>query len=102
MVLRDMLILAGFALVCTLLYLACCLPVKRNRSKAGLGTTLLGVPVILLLTGLVWYAAFASPLSRNWGLGGAYLWMAVCPALYLVGGLTVTIHNLRRKENCHD
>ncbi len=99
---RDLLILAAFFLICTLLYLAIALFPRRNRTKTGRRAVLLGALGVLFLSGIVWYIVFASPISRNWGLGGSYLWMAVCPALYLLIGLAVTCHNLMRKEHFHD
>ena len=99
---RDMLILAGFGLACTLLYLLLCALPPRNRTGAGLRAVCLGGGLALLLTLGIWHTVFAGPLSRNWGLGGAYGWMAVCPALYLVSGIAATVRNLLRKEKTHD
>lgn len=99
---RDMVIFIVIALVCTLLYLAVALPLPKNRTKAGCRAVILGGVIVLLLTGLTWYTAFFSPIGRNWGLGGAYLWLSICPVLYLLSGLTVTICNHLRKENSHD
>lgn len=102
MTLRDILILTAVSIICTLLYLATSLSTRCNRTKAGCRAIILSALVVLILNGLVWYIVFASPVSRNWGLGGAYLWIAVCPALYLFCGVAVTIRNLKRKENFHD
>lgn len=95
---RDTLILTVFCLLCTLLYLLLCVLPPRNRTRAGLRAVCIVGGLALLLTLGIWYAVFAGPLSRNWGLGGAYGWMAVCPALYLVSGIAATVCNLLRKE----
>ena len=102
MILRDVLLLLGFFLICTILYLLLSLIPPRNRSRAGYCAVCRGLVLAVLLTAGAWYFAFCGPLSRNWGLGGTYLWMAVCPALYLVSGTAMTIYNILRKEKKHD
>ena len=99
---RDLLILGIFCLVCTLMYIGLGLLFRCNRCAEGRRTLLLSGAAALLGTTAVWYTAFASPFARNWGLGGSYLWMAVCPALYLFCGIAATVRSTTRKESDHD
>ena len=99
---RDLLILGAFCLICTLMYWVGGLAFRCNRHTAGRFSLLCGGAIALLGTAAVWYTAFASPFARNRGLGGSYLLMAVCPALYLLCGAAVTVRNRKRKESDHD
>ena len=91
--LRDLLLLGIFALACTLLYLLIGLIPRSNRCRSGFCALLFGALAAALCTGAVWYFAFLGPLSRNWGLGGSYLWMLCCPGFYLLSGLLITRRN---------
>ncbi|MBE6576151.1 MAG: hypothetical protein E7654_07770 [Ruminococcaceae bacterium] len=96
---EDTLLLSVFFLLFTLLYLLGSLIPACNRTKGGYLRVTMGCFAAAVIIGLLWYTAFAGPLSRNWGLGGTYLWMLICPAVYLLCGTAVTLFNHRRKEN---
>ena len=102
MAMRDMLILGVFCLICTLIYAGTGLLFRRNRCTEGYRALFWGGTAALLGTAAVWYTAFASPFAHNWGLGGSYLWMAVCPVLYLICGIAATRRSTTRKESDHD
>lgn len=93
----DYAILAVFALICALLYLGGTLAVRVNRRNWR--HVLFGGGAVLLGVAAIWYTVFASPLAQNWGLGGSYLWMSLCPVLFALVGIAVTAINTRKKEN---
>lgn len=95
---KDILILAGFFAVCAVMYFLVCLIPAKNRTKTSSLGVCVGFLSTAVLTCLVWYMAFFGPTSRNWGLGGAYLWMLICPALFLLSGIAVTLCNAWRKK----
>lgn len=95
---RDTLLLAMFFLLFTLLYLLGNLIPACNRTMRGYLRVTVGCFSAAVIIGLLWYTAFAGPLSRNWGLGGTYLWMLVCPAAYLLCGTVITVCNHLGKE----
>ena len=95
---EDTLLLPLFFLLFTLLYLLGSLIPACNRTKRGYLRVTVGCFAAAMIIGLLWYTAFVGPLSRNWGLGGTYLWMLTCPAAYLLCGLTVTVCNYFGKE----
>lgn len=96
---EDTLLLSVFFLLFTLLYLLGSLIPACNRTRAGYLRIMAGCFAAAVIIGILWYTAFAGPLSRNWGLGGTYLWMLICPAAYLLCGAAVTLFNYCRKEN---
>lgn len=95
---RDTLLLTMFFLLFTMLYLLGNLIPACNRTKQGYLRVTVGCFFAAAIIGLLWYTAFAGPLSRNWGLGGTYLWMLICPAAYLLCGMAVTLRNHFGKE----
>ncbi len=91
----DHAILAVFTLICTLLYLGVMLALPTNRRQFR--RVVVGGAAVLLGTAALWFTVFVSPFARNWGLGGSYVWMAVCPALFALVGVAVTVRNLCRE-----
>ena len=95
---RDTMLLAMFFLLFTLLYLLGNLIPACNRTKRGYLRVTVGCFAAAMIIGLLWYIAFAGPLSRNWGLGGTYLWMLICPGAYLLCSAVITLRNHIEKE----
>ena len=86
-----------FTLSCMLLYLAACGLIRRNRTKKGILPVLLGLLAYEAICDLVWAAAFyPGGEYHNYGLGGSYTRLLICPALLILMGVCVTWINAGR------
>lgn len=93
MTVNDWLIVTAFAIVCTLIYLALSAIPHCNRCPEAFFRLMLAGAVVLMLCATIWFLWFALPGRPNYGLGGSYLRLAICPLLYLAVGIAVTIYN---------
>ena len=97
MIMQDVLILLVFWAICSVLYLLVSFLAPRNRTKTAARAIFACFGLSTLLAGVICYMVFWGPFGRNWGLGGTYLWMLVCPLLYLLSGIFVHIYTTCRK-----
>lgn len=93
MTIHDGFIVTAFAIVCTLLYLALSAIPHCNRRSGAFFRLMMAGAVVLMLCATIWFLWFALPGRLNYGLGGSYLRLAICPLLYLATGIAVTIYN---------
>lgn len=91
-------------LVCSMLYLLTALIPARNRSGSEYFRVCAGWIAASALTYVVWqlFLLPGAPWGRNWGLGGAYLFLAIYPTSLMLAWITVSLINMLRKEPHHD
>lgn len=94
---HDQLIIVGFSLICTLLYLAGFALPRCNRHAKAFPLVLIGGAVALLITSTAWFFFFEI-FARNYGLGGTYMRLGIFPLLLLFSGIIVTYINYRKGE----